>query len=74
MDKGTFKSTINRTNIKNQILKILQNSKKPLSTSEIAQKSNKSWHTIVRYCLDLEVENKISKFSMGRISAWQIKR
>ena len=72
MNKGTTKGAINRTNIESQILKVLKSSEKPLSTSEIAIKLNRSWHTIVRYCLDLELENKISKFAIGRISARQV--
>jgi len=72
MNKSTSKSANNRTKIEQVILKILKDSDKPLSTSEIAIKSKKSWHTVVRHCLDLELEKKISKFSLGRISAWQI--
>jgi hypothetical protein len=78
MKKGKNKSTIrsanNRIIIKGNILRVLENSKKPLSTDEIAQILNKSWHTIIRYCLDLENENQIFKFELGRISAWQIKK
>ena len=74
MNKDTSKSTINRTNIKKQITKILIDSKKPLSTSEIAKKLDKNWHKIIRYCLDLELESKISKFSLGRMNVWQMKK
>ena len=72
--EGTKKSTNNRTIMKNSILNVLESSKKPLSTDEIAQLLNKSWHTIIRYCLDLENENQIMKFEIGRISAWQVKK
>ncbi|MBI3623066.1 HTH domain-containing protein [Candidatus Pacearchaeota archaeon] len=72
--KSPLKSTVNRTNMKGQILNILKNLEKPLSTAEIAQNLNKSWHTIIRYCLDLENESKLIKFEIGRISAWQIKK
>ncbi len=72
--QSTTKSVNNRTIMKKNILNVLENSKKPLSTDEIAQLLNRSWHTIIRYCLDLENENQIIKFEIGRISAWQIKK
>jgi len=74
MAKGSIKSTINRTSIENKILKVLTESDKPLSTQEIASNLGNSWHTIIRYCLDLEIRDKIFKFSIGRIYAWQIKK
>lgn len=74
MKRGTSKSVINRNNIKKDILNILEKSQKPLSTAEIASLLNKSWHTIIRYCLDLQNDNRVFKFSLGRISAWQVKR
>lgn len=73
MFKRVLKSTINSKNIKQGILDSLSKSEKPLSTQEIASQLNKSWHTIIRYCLDLQTEERIFKFSLGRISAWQIK-
>ncbi|MBM3234647.1 HTH domain-containing protein [Candidatus Pacearchaeota archaeon] len=74
MNKSTFKSTIKRSDIKEKILDMLENSKKPLSTAEIASNLGKSWHTVIRYCLDLEIEGKIFKFELGRIAAWQVKK
>jgi predicted ArsR family transcriptional regulator len=73
MVKSMDKSTINRKNIENKILAALKQSKQPISTSDIASKLDKSWHTIMRHCLYLELEGKISKFNLGRISAWIIK-
>jgi len=73
-NRSTFKSTINRSNIKESILKVVKHSEKPISTSEISQILNKSWHTIIRYCLDLENEGKLIKLEIGRINVWQIKK
>jgi Mn-dependent DtxR family transcriptional regulator len=72
--KGTKKSAINRSNMKGDILKVIENAKKPISTAEIADILKRSWHTIIRYCLDLENEGKLIKFEIGRINVWQIKR
>lgn len=73
MKRGTIKGAIDGS-IKENILKLLEKSEKPLSTAEIASQLNNSWHTIIRYCLDLQNEGKIFKFSLGRISAWQVKK
>lgn len=71
---STPKSTIKRKKIKESILKILGGSDKPLSTAEIGFLLKRSWHTIIRYCLDLENEQKLIKFEVGRISVWQLKK
>lgn len=68
------KSAVNRKNIEESIVKLLGKTEKPLSTEEIASQLDKSWHTIMRYCLDLEIKNKVYKFSIGRINAWQVKK
>ena len=67
------RSAINRRKIKDGILKLLNTAKKPFSTDEIAKNLGISWHTAIRHCLDLEIDGKLSKFIIGRISAWQIK-
>ena len=71
---STKKSAINRKNIKESISKIIEEAGKPISTAEIAEKLNRSWHTIIRYCLDLENEDKLIKLEIGRINIWQIKK
>lgn len=74
MKNSTLKSAIKRRDIKEGILGILTKSEKPLSTAEVAVQLGKSWHTVIRYCLDLELQGKVHKFDIGRVSAWQIKR
>jgi Mn-dependent DtxR family transcriptional regulator len=71
---GTKKSAINRINMKETIFKAIEESGKPISTAEIAEKLNKSWHTVIRYCLDLENEEKLTKLEVGRINIWQVKK
>ena len=68
------KSAINRRDIKEAILKLLKEAEKPFSTDEIASNLSISWHTAIRHCLDLELGGKLSKFIIGRISAWQLKK
>ena len=74
MDKSAYKSTVNRKNLEESIFRVLHDAEKPLSTTDIASHLGKSWHTIIRHCLDLEIKGKIYKFNMGRISAWQVKK
>jgi repressor of nif and glnA expression len=74
MKKRTIKSAINRSNIKASILKVINEAGKPISTEEIAIILGNSWHTIIRYCLDLQNEEKLTKFEVGRINVWQIKK
>jgi hypothetical protein len=71
---STSKSAIKRSNFEESILNVLSKSEKPLSTAEISSRLGKSWHTIIRYCLDLEVQGKIFKFEIGRIAVWQVKK
>lgn len=69
-----IKSAIHRSSIKEHILKVLSQAEKPLSTEEIATALGISWHTAIRHCLDLELEGEITKFVIGRVSAWLIKK
>lgn len=69
-----MKRTISRTLIKSEILKALSKAEKPLSTDDIASQLSISWHTAIRHCLDLEINGKVTKFTIGRISAWMIKK
>ncbi len=72
--KGALKSAINRSNMKENIINVIEKAGKPVSTAEIADTLNHSWHTIIRYCLDLENENKLTKFEVGRINLWQMRK
>jgi len=74
MNKSKIKSAIDRKNIKSRILRIVQEAEKPLSTDDIATYLDISWHTAIRHCLDLELEGKLSKFVIGRINAWHVRK
>ena len=74
IQKSTKKSAINRINMREGIFNVIRESGKPISTSEIADILKRSWHTVIRYCLDLENEGKIIKFEVGRMNIWQIRR
>lgn len=52
------------------IFKYIKESSKPSSTREIAQVLNISWHTADRYCLKLQLQNKVNCFTIGKSTAW----
>ena len=65
MDKSTV--------ICNNILKVIKESENPVSTTDIASKLNKSWHTIDRYCLKLQLAGEIYGFRVGKMNLWIVK-
>jgi repressor of nif and glnA expression len=60
--------------IKQDILNVLSNSKKPVSTQDIAEKVARPWHSIQTRCLKLQLEGKVDGFKVGRINLWEIKK
>lgn len=59
--------------LKKNILKILGSSKNPLSTSDLAVKLEKAWHTIDRACLMLQIDGKVDGFKVGKMNLWRVK-
>ena len=71
---NTNKSAINRRDIvKEKILKLILSSFKPLSTQEIADTISSPWHSVQNRCLQLQIENKLIGFRVGRMNLWQKK-
>jgi hypothetical protein len=62
------------THLKNDILKALRKSHKPLSTQDLSLKLSKPWHSVQTRCLQLQVDEKIEGFRVGRINLWMSKR
>lgn len=56
------------------ILKSLREASQPLSTRELALGLKVAWHTVDRHCLKLQLQNKISSFTIGKSTAWYIKK
>ena len=71
MKKGTGDGANNGT--KEEILIQLKGSPNPLSTSDLALRLNKAWHTIDRACLMLRIEDKIDGFKAGKMNLWRMK-
>ena len=56
------------------ILKLIKGASRPLSTKEISDKLKISWHTADRYCLKLQLIKKVDCFTIGKATAWFIKK
>lgn len=56
------------------ILKVLKASERPLCTREIADKLKIAWHTSERYLLNLQLEQKVNRFVIGKTTAWYLKK
>jgi len=59
-------------NIDKDILNILSQLDKPASTDEIAQRIDRAWHSVQKYCYILRSEGKIHGFRVGRMNLWII--
>ena len=62
----------NNINIDKDILRILNQLNRPASTDEIAQRIDRAWHSVQKYCHILESEGKIRGFRVRRMNLWVI--
>ncbi len=60
--------------VSEQIMSILKNSPRPITTRELSIKLKIAWHTADRYCLKLQLTGKISCFTIGKSTAWYAKK
>ena len=56
------------------ILKFIVDSPRPVSTREISQQLHVAWHSADRYCLKLQLQNKVACFTLGHATAWYVKK
>ena len=61
-------------NIDKDILNILSQLDKPASTDEIAQRIDRAWHSVQKYCYILRSAGKIHGFRVGRMNLWVIEK
>jgi predicted transcriptional regulator len=63
---------LNSNDIDKDILKVLNQLNRPASTEEIAQKIDRAWHSVQKYCYILKSEGKIHGFRVGRMNLWVV--
>ncbi len=56
------------------ILKVLHESKNPVSTRDIAIKIERAWHSVQGHCLRLQIDGKIIGFRISNLNVWEIKK
>ena len=61
-----------RENIDKDILRVLNQLDRPVSTDEIAQIIDRAWHSVQKYCNILKSEGKIHGFRVGRMNLWVV--
>jgi hypothetical protein len=61
---------LNYNNIDKDVLRVLNQLDRPASTDEIAQKIDRAWHSVEKYCCILKSEGKIRGFRVGRMNLW----
>jgi len=61
--------TINR-----EILRVLKQSKQPVSTREISLKTKRAWHSVNAHCLKLQLQGKVNGFRISNINVWELKK
>jgi DNA-binding Lrp family transcriptional regulator len=65
---------VTKKGVDRQILQFLKDNARPTSTREISEKLKIAWHTADRNCLKLQLKNKIANFTIGKATAWYLKK
>ena len=68
------KRSIISASIRTNILKVLKESEKPVSTLELGAKIGRAWHSIQNHCLKLQLEGEIDGFKVGNMNLWFIRK
>lgn len=58
--------------IEADILKVLQESKIPVSTRDIGIKIGRAWHSVQNHCLRLQIEGKITGYRISNLNVWEM--
>ena len=73
-NKGSINQSSKRanisSNIRTNVLSVIEDAEKPVSTLEIGNRIGRSWHTIQTHCLRLQLEGKITGFRVGNMNLW----
>ena len=56
------------------IIEVLQKSKIPISTRDIAVKIGRAWHSVQGHCLRLQIDGKIVGYRISNLNVWEIKK
>ena len=57
--------------IEADILRVLSQADKPISTREIAQQIGRAWHSVQGHCLRLQLDGKINGYRISNLNVWE---
>ena len=60
--------------IEEDTIKVLHESKIPISTRDIALKIGRAWHSVQGHCLRLQIQGKINGYRISNLNVWEIKK
>ena len=60
--------------IESDIIQVLNASKTPISTRDIAVKIGRAWHSVQGHCLRLQIDGKIIGYRISNLNVWEIKK
>ena len=60
--------------IQSDIIKVVSESKIPVSTRDIAIKIGRAWHSVQGHCFRLQLAGKINGYRISNLNAWEIKK
>jgi len=60
--------------IESDILKVLKESENPVSTREICLRIKRAWHSVNNHCLKLQLKGLVECFTIGKSTAWRLKK
>lgn len=63
-----------KKNVSQHILALLKEFSRPVTTRELSSKLKIAWHTADRYCLKLQLQKKIDCYTIGKSTAWFVKK
>lgn len=56
--------------IQKDILKVIEESDRPVSSREIALKIKRAWHSVNTHCLRLQIAGKVNGYKIGNMNVW----
>ncbi|MBI4010581.1 MAG: hypothetical protein HY361_05395 [Candidatus Aenigmarchaeota archaeon] len=60
--------------IESDILQVLNESKTPISTRDIALKIDRAWFSVQSHCMKLQLQDKIIGYKISNLNVWEIKK
>ena len=60
--------------IDEDILKVLSDSEKPVSTRELAERIGRAWHSVQGHCLRFQLQGKVNGYRISNLNVWEMKK